>query len=58
MDKKAFYTFPLNSGGVSIESDLIIEVGSKFTYWGKKWQVSSIEEEEDSILLINVTELI
>lgn len=45
--KQAFYTFAFESSGISYQTDLIPEVGNVFNYWGYKWIVTNIDEEEE-----------
>ena len=47
MKKKAVYTFAFESSGISYTTDLIPEIGNIFSYWGYKWIVTHINEDED-----------
>jgi hypothetical protein len=47
MKKNAVYTFAFESSGILYTTDLIPEVGNVFNYWGYKWIVTSVNEEDN-----------
>jgi hypothetical protein len=49
MERIAVYTFIRETGGISLESPIILEIGTIFEYWGLTWIVS---EKSDDLYLI------
>ena len=49
--KKAIYTFAFDSSGICFETELIPEIGNIFSYWGYKWIVTHINEENNNYIV-------
>lgn len=55
-EKMYGYTFPLDSGGIWIDSPFKIHIGQIFEYWGYTWKVEGEYSEQEQDENVEVTE--
>ena len=51
--KSYLYTFYKEGSGFSLETHFKLDLGTRFTYWGSRWEVTEVIADEIFCKLLN-----